>query len=87
MKCPDVGAANCATGGMFGVRGRVDQRSYPLWPPPDPDVPDYGIRLLGSLDSLRFQRTVHNLDLRKRIVLQEISEPIPTDVTPLRAAA
>ncbi len=44
--------------------GRVDQSGYPLWPPTDPDVPDYGIRLLGSIDSLRFQRAVHDLDLR-----------------------
>ena len=44
--------------------GRVARRSCPLQAPPDPDMPDYGIRLLRTIDSLRFQRTVHNLGLR-----------------------
>jgi hypothetical protein len=63
-----VDSAVMALRAMPGAR-RVDQRSYPLWPPPDPDVPDYGIRLLGTLDSLRFQRAVHDLDLGQRMAL------------------
>jgi integrase/recombinase XerD len=45
------------------ARGRVARRSYPLQAPPDPDMPDYGIRLLGTIDLLRLQRAVHDLHL------------------------
>ena len=81
-------ASRCGQSHTHGpTGGRVDQRSYPLWPPPDPDVPDYGIQLLGTLDSLRFQRTMHDLDLGQRTALEELVEPIPSDVTPLRPSA
>ncbi len=55
--------------------------------PPDPDVPDSGIRLLGTVDLLRARCAVHNLGLRQRIVLEESGKPLPLDTTSLRAAA
>src|SRR5687768_2824988 len=39
-----------------GIRGRGDQRSYPLWPLTDPDVPDSGIRLLGIQNTSMWSR-------------------------------
>ncbi len=50
-------------------------------------MPDYGIRLLGSIDSLRPRYTVHHLGLGQRIVLQESDKPLPLDTTALGAAA
>jgi hypothetical protein len=50
-------------------------------------MPDYGIRLLGTIDLLRLQRAVHDLHLGQRIPLQEFIKPIPSDVASLRPAA
>ena len=48
-------------GKLIRCNGRVAGRSYPLRALPAPDVPDYGIRLLRTIDSLRFQRAMHDL--------------------------
>ena len=67
------------------TRGRVARRGCPLQAPTEPDVPDYGIRLLGNRGSLRFERAVHNLDLGERIALQKTVKLLPSDLAPLRA--
>ena len=63
--------------------GRVDQIGYPFWPPTEPDVPNSGIRLLGTIDSLRARYAVHDLGLGQQIMLLESGKPLPFDTAPL----
>ena len=72
--------------GLQALLGRVARRGYPLQAPTDPDVPDYGIRRLGTTASLRSERGVHNPRIGQRVMLEQQIKAIPIHTTPMGAA-